>query len=89
MLEMEHDTEEISRFKIIGDVYEIQEDGTLVHVPNRKVLSRLAYTHERYRIVQPKQRPTRLRSFELIVGLSLLTVTGFFLWLLLITDRLL
>lgn len=67
-----------SRYKIVGDVYEITEEGTLQHIPNHLVLSRLSYTHERYLITGTKEPVNFQRMFNFGVAIFLLTATTFF-----------
>jgi len=67
--------DDISRYKIIGDVYEIQEDGTLVHVPKHKVLSRMSYAHERYVIVDKKVPLMPPEAVYMGIGMVLITLT--------------
>lgn len=70
--------EQASKYKIVGDVYEVQDDGTLVHMPAQKVLSRMSYKHEQYVIVDrpQKRRVTVTReAMYLVMGLGLIAVT--------------
>lgn len=78
-----------SKYKIVGDVYEIRDDGTLAHIPNQMVLSRLAYKHESYVIVGTKSPPNFERMFNLGVGIFLVTISLLFCAHLLITGQLL
>lgn len=73
-----HNMEQVGKYKIVGDVYEIQEDGTLVHVPTQKVLSRMSYTHEQYLIVDKKPgkvQTVTANTLYALMGLGLIAVT--------------
>ena len=79
-----------SKYKIVGDVYEILDDGTLAHIPNQKVLSRLAYRHESYVIVGAKKERFKDHTmFYFLAGIILITVSFIYATHLLITGQLL